>query len=118
MKKVKRLLLIAVSVAFVVFLSGFTNGENNAAGITEDFMCGLFDGYGDSFITNESFFVENHGGNSMMICHAKGVPTPGVVYKNAGFTCGTIGGLTQLSWAVVSADGDATLKCMIKKSKN
>ncbi len=118
MKIIKRLLAVTFAAVLVIFLSGFSNGENDAAGITKDHLCGLFDGYGKIVVTYESISVENHGGNAMMICHAKKVATPGKVYVNAGFPCGTFNGTTQLSWAHVSADGEATLKCMIKKQKN
>lgn len=118
MKRVKRLLLIAASVAFVVFLSGFADKENNAAMIiNENGGCGLYD-----FDFNESYYgtlfsVTNHGGNSTLICKSKDMIGTGVKREWSGFPCGTYLGYTENSNFVISADGKATLRCQVKKPK-
>ena len=115
MKKVAKFLTIIMVFGLIVGLSGFT-ADNNAAGVQKDFGCGMFDGYGNFLVTFESINVTNHGGNTTLVCKATDVPTPGVV-KTTGFPCGTGGGLTTNSVNHVSAGGNATLRCQVKKPK-
>jgi len=118
MKRVKRLLLIAVSVAFVVFLSGFTNGENNAAAVINGGSCMIMDFDSGEIDYNATLHsVTNHGGNYTYVCKSKELIGTGVEREWWSFGCGTPGGFTENSYLVISADGNATLRCQVKKPK-
>lgn len=115
MKKAFRILLVVFGLAGVALLSGFASGDDNRAGLAKDFTCGMMDGYGGFVITYTDIAVITHGGTQSLTCHATGVPTPGYVVKYSGFLCGTYWGLTLNSYEVVSALGDAMIRCQIKK---
>lgn len=119
MKKVAKFLTIIMVFGLIVGLSGFT-ADNNGAGITKDFGCNVFDGYGGLVTTYESINVTNHGGNTTLVCKATDVPTPGgSAIVTSGMACNTIGGgFTTDSHNVVSPNGNATLRCQVKKSKD
>lgn len=125
MKIFKRLFTIAIAVSFLVFLSGFATQQNNAAAVIhEDGLCGIPD---PSYYTEGSLLkgmiysgtlltVSNHGGNTSMICKGNGVAT-GFKREWSGFPCGTPFGFTEDTNVVISASGNATMRCQIKKSK-
>jgi len=115
MKKIKRLFTAIAVIALMIGLSGFGLNMNNGAGVTKDFSCNVFDGYGALTNTTESINVTNNGGNTTLVCHKNGVATPGVTVKQNGFGCGTSAGYTTNSQSVVSAKGNSTLRCQIKK---
>ncbi|MDP3358467.1 MAG: hypothetical protein Q8S41_03885 [Lutibacter sp.] len=122
MKIFARLLTAVFAVTLIVALSGFTSGDNNAAGHTRDLGCGQFDGYGGYVMSDSDMSVANHGGNVTLICKAKGVATPGYEVEQWGFACGIYDGygnwhFTTNSYSVVSEFGDATLRCQVKKPK-
>ena len=125
MKILKRFFLLVIAIVFVVFLSGFATQQNNAAAvINEDGQCGIPDPsfYDEGSVlkgksySGSVFSVSNHAGNTTMICKTKAVRT-GFKREWRGFPCGTFLGLTENSYVIVSASGNATMRCQVKKSK-
>lgn len=117
MKKIVRFLTVIMVFGLIVGLSGFT-ADNNGAGVTKDAGCNLFDGFGILVSATDDITVTNHGGNTTLVCKAKDVATPGVTVKMNGFRCNTLAGPATNSQSVVSADGNSTLRCQIKKPKD
>lgn len=120
MKRILSVLLVAAGLAGVVLLSGFTGGDNNAAGIQKDYGCAVIDGYGWMALAYSDISIANHGGNVNLVCKAKWVPTPGYEVEYWGFPCGIIDAwgnwyVTTNSYNVVSEDGNVTLRCQVKK---
>ena len=80
--------------------------------------CGLFDGDGNSIISDEMHWVvaNNARGNGKLTCRTYGVVNnQGQAVHFSGFGCGTPSGVTTRSRIVVSdlgdGTGDATLTC-------
>lgn len=115
MKTIAKVLIAVMVVGGGLLLSGFTSGDNNAAGVTKDAGCYLYDGYGSLVLANSDITVVNNGGNTTLTCKAKGVATPGYTVKFKDFLCYTFSGFTSNTYNVVSDLGDATLRCQIKK---
>jgi len=116
MKSIARILMLVAVLAGGALLSGFTSGDNNAAGIDKDFGCTVFDGNGNAYFSNDGISVVNNGGNTLLVCKAKDAPNDtGMAVRFVGFGCNTYGGFTLESSNLVSADGNVTLRCEIKK---
>lgn len=118
MKILKRLFSVAFAIAIIVFLSGFANKEKNAAAvINENSVCGIPD-----FDTGTVYYatvhsVTSHGGSSTLMCKSKDCLGTGERREWKDFLCGTYLGLTMDSYLVISADGNATMRCQVKKTK-
>ena len=123
MKKViLRISGLALVATFFIAFSGFTSGEDNAAGVNKDFECSLFDGDGYLVPATDAININNNGGNITLVCKAKGVAnSSGEEVVTSGFGCWVWDGnawiLTYDSYNVVSEDGNATIRCQIKKEK-
>lgn len=115
MKKLLRVFLVVSGFAGAILLSGFTAGD--PADVIKDIGCGISSPWGQIF-TEESIQVANHGGNVTLVCHANGVYNPsGMDWEDWGFPCGTFYGGTINSYKIITADGNAMLRCQIKKEK-
>ena len=118
MKILKRLFSVAFAIAFIVFLSGFASKEKNAAAvINENSVCGIPD-----FDTGMVYYatvhsVTSHGGTSTLMCKSKDALGTGKSREWSGFLCGTYLGLTMDSNLVISAEGNASMRCRVKKTK-
>ena len=65
MKIFVRLFTVILVIGLFIGLSGFSSGENNAAGLDKGFGCLFADGAGNLFVSDEhSLIVKNHGGES------------------------------------------------------
>ena len=113
--KVFKLLFVS---AFMLFVA---SAHADPAIIVTDFGCGLIDGDGNSFSTNDTKVVNSNNGKGGQInfaCYASGVPNnQGRAvhwdYDNTGLTCGTLFGSTTDWRIVVDTEGNAVLKCKI-----
>lgn len=117
MKKVAlRLFAIVVAVSLIGVLSGFS--DNEPADVIKDLGCVISTPWGGGF-TIETIQVANHGGNVTLSCHFRDLYNPsGEVWQDSDFPCGTTYGLATKSFKVVSPDGNALLRCQIKKAKD
>lgn len=122
MKTLKRLLIVMAVLTGGLILTGFIGGDDNRAGILRDVGCSIPgpDGY---IYTTTDITIFNHGGNVNLICKAKGASnSTGMDWEYWGFGCGIWDGessswSTNNSYVMVSADGNATLRCQVKKEK-
>jgi hypothetical protein len=85
--------------------------------------CGLLDGDGNGFATDDAVFkvvnsMNGYGGNINLKCHVKGVPNPtgkAVLWdsENTGYPCISSDFIaTTYDWdIVISAKGNALLSC-------
>lgn len=88
--------------------------------IAKDNVCGLLDGDGAVAFGSGGMMMTNAGGMSMVKCTVNGVPnsTGRAVhydYESTGMTCGTAAGATTDWHETVSASGNATLTCRVKR---
>jgi hypothetical protein len=91
-----------------------------AAIVIHDLGCNLFDGYGNVLSADNSHaVVTNSQENDITVlkCSAKDVPVPEDMkapFKAEGFLCGTPGGSTTDSHAIVTSSGNSMLTCKFK----
>jgi hypothetical protein len=121
-----RLSLLALAIALIAVVAtvpSAVNASSHGATVDEGFGCLLTSattGLGVNLITMDSHVVQTPNGNTNFICHfdiPEGYwPTQTSQYR--GFTCGTQGGLTTNTFAVVSTDGTAMLRCQIRANEN
>ena len=118
MKMIKRSLSVALILGLVIFLSGFSGKKQNAAAvINENLVCGIPD-----FDTGMLYFgkvhsVTNQNGNSILMCKSKDALGTGNKREWRDFPCSTFLGSTNNSYLNISAEGNATMRCKVKKPK-
>lgn len=119
-----RLSLLALAVAVicsVAVVPSAVQATNGATVITE-FGCGLIaadSGLPINLSTTDSHVVNTPSGNTTLTCHFD-IPEaywPTQTMRNSGFSCNTSFGPTTNTFAVVSTDGSALLRCQIKANQ-
>jgi hypothetical protein len=116
MKIVTRILACVLLTGMLYAFSGVSMApDNNAASITSDFTCGMFDGDGGFVVVfNATHSVITSSGHTTLICHASDVPnSTGHAVRYDDFPCGTFLGGTTDSHETVSNGGAAVLRCRI-----
>ena len=92
-----------------------TTARFDPAVVINGFTCGVIDGDGGFFVTDQTHTVITSSGNSVLKCHASGVPnSTGSAVNRSGFLCGTALGLTTDSHETVSASGEVDLTCKVR----
>jgi hypothetical protein len=115
----KTLIAAACALALAVFLLVPMSVWASPAVVIMDFGCGLLDGNGGFAFTYGTIEIDTSSGNTTEKCHASGVPndTGTAVHwdiTNTGLECGTESGALTPDWhETVSADGEATLTCVV-----
>jgi len=120
-----RLSLLAVTVAVVCAVAVVPSAvqANNGATVITEFGCGLIpadSGLPIFLSTTDSHVVNTPSGRTSLTCHFE-IPEeywPTMTMRNSGFMCGTQFGSTTNSFAVVSTDGTAMLRCQINTNPN
>lgn len=119
MKIFVRLFTVILVIGLFIGLSGFSSGENNAAGLNKDFGCWFVDGGGNWYLSYEhNLSVSNHGGNVTLICRFSDVPVPvDRVVTASGFRCYIGPHITYNSSYQLTPGGEGLLKCFVKKQE-
>ena len=87
----------------------------DAASISKDFGCLLFNGDGTALVfTDNSHSVVNDNGGNMWCKADVSPPSSGQAAHYGPFGCNTPAGFTTEGTQVVSASGKATLKCPVR----
>jgi len=102
--------LFAIAIAVISWKAK----DNNAATVTNDSGCALFDGNGGLVLADSDHAVVTSNGNGTLTCRAKGVAnTSGHAVTQDGFLCNTPAGITSDTHSTVSANGNSTLVCHV-----
>lgn len=115
--------LVAAGLALAGSMGVAQAASLNAAWVEKDVGCWLQDGYGNLVPTDESITISTNGDTITLKCHAKNVPTPGVTVQYRDFPCGVWLGedvppaYTTDTFETVSASGNATMTCQVKRPK-
>ncbi|GEM_PF-3529478 len=118
MKMIKRSLSVALILGLVIFLSGFSSKKQNAAAvINENLVCGIPDFDTGMVYYGKVHSVAHQNGSSILMCKSKDAVGTGNKREWRDFLCGTFMGLTNDSYLNISAEGNATMRCKVKKPK-
>jgi photosystem II stability/assembly factor-like uncharacterized protein len=88
--------------------------RRDGASITKDFGCLLYDGNHNLVFTDNSHAVVTQNGGNMWCKADVAPPSAGKAVHYGPFLCGTPAGVTDQGTEVVSASGQATLKCPVR----
>jgi hypothetical protein len=116
----RRAVVLTVSALALVAGLSVPAGARAGAVVIKDNGCGLFDGDGNIVWGTSPIHVSNSGGVEILKCSVKNVANSqgrAVHYSFAStnMACGVNGGSTEDWNEVVSASGNATLTCRLKK---
>src|SRR5436190_2211962 len=105
-----------IAIAALALTAASTSAlANNAAWVTENQGCNMFDQNGDVTVSaSADHTVVTHGAKTTLKCYATTANDSGKSIRFSGFTCYANGTPTNRSWEVIDSLGNATLTCQIK----
>jgi len=117
-------LVVALATVFVVAVvfTGVAASGGGGKVVAEGFSCGVVDGNGGIFSTNNSVLIE-YQTRAVLQCSGDGAPYTGpnppmyFTYANTGYSCGMLQFGSTLDWVdKVGRTGNSQLTCQTDKA--